>query len=206
MAKQMDLRNNLTSSYNSLTNKKLSDFPRTNTPDLDDNFESPERYNNNVLSKSLGLSKRNSAQVGLNSFSNKLSEKFNISNKKQSLYKNSNGALKFKKSLTKNINIEERSDILEIDLKQNTLYRRNTTAIVIPNKLNKEFSQFNRKNSNLDFYNFKKEKDENTLSISSSEDNNDNDKEMNKIRFQSPTKKPIIKDVLSSIPNLHSQN
>ena len=195
MAKQMDLRNNLTSSYNSLTNKKLSDFPRTNTSDLDDNFESPERYNNNVLSKSLGLSKRNSAQVGLNSFSNKLTDKFNISNKKQKLYKNSiSGTLKFKKSLTKNINIDEKGDILDIGTQQNTLNRRNTTAIIIPNKLNKEFSQFNKKNSNFDFYNFIKEKDENSLTISSSEDNNDNDsdKEKNKIRFQSPSKKPII--------------
>ena len=194
MAKQMDFRNNLTNSYNSLSKKKNSEFSRAYTSDMSDIFESPEPYSNNILSKSLGISKRNSVQVGFNSFSNKLSDKFNLSSKKQGQYKNSvSGNLKFKKSLTKNINIDEKSDFLDIDVKQNTLNRRNTTAIVIPNKLNKEFSQFNRKNSNFDFYNFKKEKDENSLSISSSEDNNDNDKEKNKNRFPSPTKKPIIK-------------
>ena len=196
MAKQMDLRNNLTSSYNSFNNKKPSDFSRTNTSDLDYIFESPEPYNNkNMLSKSLGISKRNSVQIGQNSFANKLSDKFNISGKKKNLYKNSiSGTLKIKKSLTKNINIDDRNDILEIGFKQNTLNRRNTTAIINPNKLNKEFSQFNRKNSNFDFYNFIKEKDENSLSISSSEDYNDNEKEKNKIRLPSPSKKPIIKD------------
>jgi len=195
MAKQMDLRNNLTTSYNSFNKKKPSDFSRTNTSDLDDIFELPESYNNNTLSKSIGISKRNSVQIGLNSFSNKLTDKFNISGKKKNLYKSSiSGTLKIKKSLTKNINIDDRNDILEIGIKQNTLNRRNTTAIINPNKLNKEFSQFNRKNSNFDFYNFKKEKDENSFSISSSEDNNDNEKEKNKIRLPSPSKKPIIKD------------
>ena len=194
MAKQMDLRNNVAKSYNSSFNKKYLNFSRVNTSDLGGNFDSPEPYNNKMISKSLGISKRNSAQIGLNFFSNKLTDKFNISNKKQNLYKNSfSDKLTIRKSLTKNINIEETNDILDIGLNKNTLNRRNTTAMIIPNKLNKEFSQFDRKNSNFDFYNFKKEKEDNSLSLSSSEDNNDNDKEKNNKRIPSPPKKPIIK-------------
>ena len=81
MAKQMDLRNNITKSYNSSFNKKYPNFSRVNTSDLGGNFDSPEPYNNKMISKSLGISKRNSAQIGLNFFSNKLTDKFNISNK-----------------------------------------------------------------------------------------------------------------------------
>ena len=150
MAKQMDLRNNISKSYYSFNKKKPLNLSRVNTSDLSDIFESPKSYNNNnILSKSLGISKRNSVQIGLNIFSNKLTDKFNISNKKQNLYKSQmNGAMKIKKSLTKNIYLDDKKDFLDIDIKPNHLNRRNTTAIITPSKLDKEFAQFNKKNSN----------------------------------------------------------
>ena len=186
MAKQIDFRNSISTNINPFSKKKKFDLWTDELSDLNDIFESPEQ-NNRFLSNSSSKSKRNSVQLGLSSFANKLADKFNVSNKKDNtLYKNSmSSSLKFKKSITKNIN-DEVNDIFDSGVKKNNFNRRNTTAVFLPNKLNKEFSQFGKKNSNSNFYNNRKDKEDtsinsNNSSKSSSEEKND--KEKNKLRY-----------------------
>ena len=194
MAKQLDLRGSVSSNLNPFSKRKKFDLWRDESSDLNDIFESPEQ-NNRFFTNSGSKNKRNSVQIGLSSFSNRLADKFNVSNKKDNtLYKNPmSSSVKFKKSLTKNIN-DEVNDIFDSGVKKNNYNRRNTTAILIPNKLNKEFSQFGKKNSNIDFYNFKKEKEDTSINSYSSKSSSEekNDKEKNKSKYS--VKKPMNKE------------
>ena len=195
MAKQLDFRGSMSSSFNPFNNRKKFDLWKDELSDLNDIFETPEQ-NNRFFTNSGSKNKRNSVQVGLSSFSNRLSDKFNVSNKKDNtLYKNAmSSSVKFKKSLTKNIH-DDVNDIFDSGVKNKNFNRRNTTAILISNKLHKEFPQFGKKNSNVDFYNVRKEKEDisinsNNSSKSSSEEKND--KENNKSRYS--VKKPLNKE------------
>ena len=195
MAKQLDLRGSMSSNINPFNYRRKFDLWKDESSDLNDIFESPEP-NNRLFSNSGTKGKRNSVQIGQSYFSNRLADKFNVSNKKDNtLYKNPmSSSTKFKKSLTKNIN-EEVNDLFDSGVKKNKFSRRNTTAVFLPNRLNKEFSQFGKKNSNIDFYNYRKEKEDTSInsnysSKSSSEEKND--KEKNKSRYSA--KKPMNKE------------
>ena len=129
------------------------------------------RYNNGqnkIFSNSKNFIKRNSLQLNnMQKFSNKLIDKFDSlaeSKEENKNKKSSNNSSNKLIKINKNTNNYE-TDIFGSAEKYKKLNRRNTAAITVPNKFNKEFSylkNFNNKTNN-EIINSEKIKEENSL-------------------------------------------
>ena len=215
MAKQLDfndINHNINSNINSISNNttlnsRKGNILRSETFDLNkkllsntfENFEIPStEHKNKLFASTFGKNKRSSLQMNLNSFSNN--------------YKEDSKNYPYMKSNSKNgIYIDLEKDF-DNSMMKKTFIRRNTAAIIVPKKFNKDFIENTPKNlyqnqnnsPNVDFYNFRKEKEkqkekdkEDNLAFSSGssseEDNKENDnieKNQRKISMQKENKKP----------------
>jgi len=215
MAKQLDFHDfnhNINSNINSISNNttlnsRKGNILRSETFDLNkrlmsntfENFELPStEHKNKLYASTFGKNKRNSLQMSLNSFSNNSKE-----DSKNYPYKKSN--------TKKGIYIDLDKDDDDSMMKKG-FSRRNTAAIMVPKRFNKDFNDNTPKNQNqnqinsknIDFYNYRKEKEkqkekekEDNLAFSSGsssdEDNKENDdigQSQRKISMQKENKKP----------------
>ena len=216
IAKQLDfndINHNINNNANSISNNNTlnskngrGNILRSETFDLNkrllsntfENFELPPTEKKNKLySNTFGKSKRNSLQISLNSFSNNLKE-----DSKNYPYMKSN--------TKKGIYVDFEKDF-DNSMVKKTFSRRNTAAVIVPKKYNKDFNENVPKNtyqnqnitSNIDFYNYRKEKElqkekekEENLDFSSgtsseedNKENNDMGQNQRKISFQKENKK-----------------